>query len=117
MTYFSRWKNYNRNAINDLFQLTTLGFRGEALPSISAVSKINLISKKIDSSGFEIEFFNGEKIKHKVSAISKGTNINVTNLFENIPARLKFLGTSTKESSKNKTIIYYYYGTLITCMM
>ena len=105
---FQRFATSKINSINDLFQLTTLGFRGEALPSISAVSKINLISKKIDSSGFEIEFFNGKKIKHKVSAISKGTNINVTNLFENIPARLKFLGTSTQESSKIKTLISDY---------
>ncbi len=105
---FQRFATSKINSINDLFQLTTLGFRGEALPSISAVSKINMTSKRIESSGFEIELFNGEKTKHKVAAISKGTNIKVTNLFENVPARLKFLGTSSQESTKIKTLISDY---------
>ena len=105
---FQRFATSKINSINDLFQLTTLGFRGEALPSISAVSKINLTSKRIESSGFEIELFNGEKTKHKVAAISKGTNIKVTNLFENVPARLKFLGTSSQEFTKIKTLISDY---------
>jgi DNA mismatch repair protein MutL len=105
---FQRFATSKINSINDLFQLTTLGFRGEALPSISAVSKINLTSKRIESSGFEIELFNGEKTKHKVAAISKGTSIKVTNLFENVPARLKFLGTSSQESTKIKTLISDY---------
>ena len=105
---FKRFATSKIISIDDLFSLNTLGFRGEALPSISAVARINLISKTSHSSGYEIEIFNSEKIKHKPASLSKGTIIEVTNLFKNVPARLKFLSSSNQEASKIKTLLSDY---------
>ncbi|MDL1967490.1 MAG: DNA mismatch repair endonuclease MutL [Deltaproteobacteria bacterium] len=82
----------------DLFSINTLGFRGEALPSIASVSKFSLITKdEISEAGTEI-FVDGGTIK-KVSEIGApmGTMITVRNLFFNTPARRKFLKTVKTE--------------------
>jgi DNA mismatch repair protein MutL len=81
----------------DLFNITTLGFRGEALPSIAAVSKINLITGiKGSEAGAAIEIIGGEKKNIKASSFS-GTSIEVKDLFFNTPARKKFLKTNSTE--------------------
>jgi len=82
----------------DLYAIKTLGFRGEALPSIASVSKFTLITKDRDSlAGTEI-YIEGGKIK-KVSdaGAPQGTMITVDHLFFNTPARRKFLKTVTTE--------------------
>lgn len=77
---------------DDLDQIKTLGFRGEALSSISAVSKIHLSTKHNDSkSGVSIINIGGQIQDIKPSSITVGTNIVVKDLFFNTPARLKFL--------------------------
>ena len=77
---------------DDLDQIKTLGFRGEALSSISAVSKIHLSTKHKDSkSGVSIINIGGQIQDIKPSSITIGTNIVVKDLFFNTPARLKFL--------------------------
>ena len=77
---------------SDLFTLTSLGFRGEALPSIASVSRLTLASRVRDSiEGTEI-YAEGGRIKEvKACGMARGTVITVRNLFFNTPARLKFL--------------------------
>lgn len=77
---------------NDLYDIHTLGFRGEALFSIAAVSQTELESKpKSSPSGFRIVNHGGVIIQQSPFACSDGTSITVKNVFFNIPARLKFL--------------------------
>lgn len=77
----------------DLFRIVTLGFRGEALPSIASVSKLALKTSDGKAKGHEIRL-EGGKIVHKGSAAArKGTEIAVSELFYNTPARLKYLRT------------------------
>lgn len=83
--------------IDDLYSLLTNGFRGEALPSISAVSKMTCISKrKEDAHASKIYLENGSETITETGA-ANGTNILVDELFFNTPARLKFLKSNTKE--------------------
>ncbi len=73
-----------------LFRISSLGFRGEALPSIAAVSKVEL-KTSIGSVGTKIIIDGGRLIKQEASDARKGTEIMVENLFYNTPARLKYL--------------------------
>lgn len=82
----------------DLFSIATLGFRGEALPSIAAVSKFMLVSTEEPSSAGTEIVVNGGKIKHvKEIGAPRGTMITVKDLFFNTPARRKFLKTTATE--------------------
>ncbi len=74
----------------DLFKIMTLGFRGEALPSIASVSKTTIETALEDSEGYGARFEAGE-IKVFPSATNKGTTVTVEELFYNTPVRLKFL--------------------------
>ena len=85
-------------SLDDLFSITTLGFRGEALASISAVSQLSITTKQKDQlEGFNILLENGTTINSGISASGKGTIIEVHNLFFNTPARKKFLKTDSVE--------------------
>lgn len=76
----------------DLFELTTMGFRGEALPSIASVSKVRLCSQlQGTEKGNCIELHGGKSIQKKTIAMSHGTVIRVSELFFNTPARKKFM--------------------------
>ena len=82
----------------DLFRLTSLGFRGEALPSIAAVSRMRLASRTADGEeGFEILVAGGKVTKASAAGVPAGTVMEVRNLFFNTPARKKFLKTETTE--------------------
>src|SRR5690606_38114821 len=91
---------------NDLFNINTLGFRGEALASISSVSHFSLISKhENESIGGKIENLDGKTmIKTKIGC-PNGTTITVRNLFFNVPARLKFLKSDTTEKQRISTLV------------
>lgn len=82
---------------HDLFRIRTLGFRGEALASIASVSKIHLWTSDGESTGTEVEIDGGLVIKHDNAAFRKGTDITVSQLFFNTPARLKFMKTIQTE--------------------
>ena len=75
---------------NDLFFISTLGFRGEALPSIASVSEVTLITND-GTLGTKIEMKGGKLISDETVSANKGTKVTVKNLFFNTPARLKFL--------------------------
>jgi DNA mismatch repair protein MutL len=82
----------------DLIGIKSLGFRGEALNSISSVSKVTIKSRAIDQqSGTLIEVHGGKVIKNGAIGIPAGTQIEITDLFYNTPARKKFLKSSATE--------------------
>jgi len=84
--------------LEDLFSITTLGFRGEALASISAVSQLSMTTKQKDQvEGFNLLLENGTKINSGITGAEVGTTIGVHNLFFNTPARKKFLKTDSVE--------------------
>ncbi len=84
---------------NDLFSLTTLGFRGEALPSIASVSRFTMETRERGRiEGTEI-YAEGGRIKEvKACGMAEGTVISVRNIFFNTPARLKFMKSSETEA-------------------
>jgi DNA mismatch repair protein MutL len=75
---------------HDLFRIRTLGFRGEALPSIASVSKLELITSTGDA-GTRIILDGGKVVTLEKAASRKGTDITITDLFYNTPARLKYM--------------------------
>lgn len=82
----------------DIENIATLGFRGEALASIAAVSKVEMISKKsTDNIGSRIEIEGGKILSKEYCGAKNGTMISVKDVFFNTPARLKFLKSPSKE--------------------
>lgn len=95
--------------INDLYNIKTFGFRGEALATIASVSKLKLQTKhQNDDIGSEINVIFGSKQDIKPSNITVGTNILVEDLFANVPVRRKFLRTEATESKINNEILNKY---------
>lgn len=78
---------------NDLFRIRTLGFRGEALPSIASVSRLELKTSTGDNAGTHLVLEGGKLISETGSDARKGTEITVSDLFFNTPARLKYVKT------------------------
>ncbi len=84
----------------NLFDIKTLGFRGEALPSIGAVAQVTIRSRTVNSdTGWEISVNGGNLVAAKPSALNPGTIIEVRDLFFATPARLKFLKSDRAESN------------------
>jgi DNA mismatch repair protein MutL len=85
---------------DDLSAIRTMGFRGEALPSIASVSRMTIITKEHDAAsaaGTEITLHGGRILEVKEAGSAPGTSIEVRNLFFNLPARRKFLRTEETE--------------------
>ncbi len=92
----------------DIFAITTLGFRGEALPSIAAVSQFTLVTReRMASEGVKISVEGGKDRALGVTAAPPGSTVTVKNLFFNVPARRKFLRADTTEFG-------HIHGTLVT---
>lgn len=89
---------------DDLFNINTLGFRGEALPSIASVSNVILKSSN-GSSSIMYELEAGVKVKEEKCDLRKGTSIEVKDLFYNTPARLKYLSSLYTELSNITQVI------------
>jgi len=80
------------NSIEDVFSISSMGFRGEALAAISSVSMIEMTSsKKPKNEGYFIEMTGGKIINERELSLDKGTSIKVKNVFFNVPARRNFL--------------------------
>ncbi|MDU5138652.1 DNA mismatch repair endonuclease MutL [Staphylococcus sp.] len=92
-------------ADDDLFHIRTLGFRGEALASISSVAKVTLKTCTDNENGHEIYAEDGKIIHQKPAKAKKGTDIQVDSLFYNTPARLKYIKSLYTELGKITDIV------------
>ena len=95
---FSRHATSKLKSLNDLFHIASLGFRGEALPSIASVSKVELRTS-VNDIGTYLYLEGGILIKKERYPLEKGTTITVKNLFYNTPVRLKYLRSLSTELS------------------
>lgn len=102
---FHRHATSKLDADDDLFHIRTLGFRGEALASISSVSKVTLRTCTDNESGHEIYAENGLIKDQKPAKAKKGTDILVESLFYNTPARLKYIKSLYTELGKITDIV------------
>ena len=92
--------------VEDIYNINTLGFRGEALPSIASVSKVNFKTRTIeDNFGYQLLLDAGVKTTFSEIGINKGTTMEVRDLFFNVPARKKFLKSSSREGSLISDIV------------
>ncbi|MBL7472161.1 DNA mismatch repair endonuclease MutL [Robertkochia sediminum] len=95
---FSRHATSKIRAAEDLFQLDTKGFRGEALASIGAIAHVEMnTSDNDDMVGTQIRMEGGKLVSQEVTATKRGTSMQVKNLFFNIPARRNFLKSNAVE--------------------
>lgn len=95
---FERHATSKINKIEDLFHVRTMGFRGEALASIAAVSQVILKTRKHENDlGTLLEIENSEVKKQEPCSCPTGTNISMKNLFFSVPARRHFLKSNTAE--------------------
>ena len=95
-----RFHTSKLSKLDDLFNINTLGFRGEALASIASVAQLSIISDDGNSGGAEISVIDGQASGIKPAPSISGTQITIQNLFYNTPARRKFLKTPRTEGRK-----------------
>ena len=93
---------------DDLFSIKTLGFRGEALPSIASVSRLTLETQAEGGLGTAIEVAGGQIVGQREGAFPRGTQITVEDLFYNVPARRKFLRSESYELSQVTSYCTHY---------
>jgi len=92
-----------------LYEIQTLGFRGEALSSIVAVSQTTIVTRNLDEQmGIQVRIDGGEILSQKAVGAPAGTIISVENLFYNMPARLKFLKSESTERRVISTLVMNY---------
>ncbi len=95
---FLRHATSKLSSVDDLQDIRTLGFRGEALSSIASIAQVTVTSKRAeDETGYEYEIRGGEEIRMEPAATDNGTTVTVRNLFFNVPARRAFLKTDATE--------------------
>jgi DNA mismatch repair protein MutL len=97
---FERHATSKLRAVDDLWSLTTMGFRGEALPSIASVSRLVLTTRQQgDLAATRVEFAGGKLVGTSEVGAPVGTTVEVSDLLYNVPARLKFLKGEATEAS------------------
>lgn len=101
---FSRHATSKIKDDQDLFCIQTLGFRGEAIPSIASISHFEL-KTSTGQIGTSVVYEYGKYIKNKESDSKKGTNIKVEKLFQNVPARLKYVRSTNAEFANIQTYL------------
>ena len=93
----------------DLEAVSSLGFRGEALPSIAAVAEVSLVTRhQDDSAGTAIKLENGTITSKAKQGCPQGTTVTIRNLFRNVPARLKFLKSASTENGHINHLVTQY---------
>ncbi len=106
---FARHATGKISTLQDLQHIATLGFRGEALPSIAAVAQVQMITCARDkSSGTYLSLDDGKIVQHESQARSAGTTLTVRNLFRKVPARLKFLKSEGAEAGRIADVVSRY---------
>src|SRR6202030_170126 len=109
MLAFERHATSKIKNAEDLLSVATLGFRGEALPSIASVSRLRLETRAPEeASGTVIEINGGKIFKVEEAGLPAGTSIEVRDLFFNIPARKKFLKAESTELSHIASLVTHY---------
>jgi DNA mismatch repair protein MutL len=108
-TAFGRYATSKITRVEDLDGIATLGFRGEALASIAAVSQVDLTTGiKEGAVGDSLTLKDGLVVRHIQQARPHGTTITVRDLFRNVPARLKFLKSTATENSHIANVVSQY---------
>lgn len=103
---FERHATSKLSSADDLDKIATLGFRGEALPSIAAVSQITLLTRATgEDVGTLLRLDGGEQLERQSRGATQGTIVTVENLFYNTPARRKFLRTARTEAGHIHTYV------------
>ena len=106
---FARHATSKLNSEADLESIRTLGFRGEALASIAAVSRVELVTRfSAEDTGVRLQLVDGILKDRKSIGVPPGTVIQVDNLFYNVPPRLKFLKSGSTERSLAKRVVSRY---------
>ncbi len=91
--------------LDDLEHVKSLGFRGEALPSIASISRMSITSRQQDAQGFKVQGQDEQSAEVSPAAHSFGTTIEVRDLFYNVPARRKFLRTEKTEYNHLEDVV------------
>jgi DNA mismatch repair protein MutL len=106
---FERHATSKLRTADDLLSIATLGFRGEALPSIAAVSRLLLQTRAAeDEEGTRVEFAGGKLVGVKPEGLPAGTTISVADLFYCVPARRNFLKSETTELGHIASLVTHY---------
>ena len=106
---FERHATSKLSDVKDLLAISTLGFRGEALPSIASVSRLLLETRSLDEqTGTAVEINGGKLLRCDEIARPAGTTITVRDLFYNVPARKKFLRSDQTELAHIATLVTHY---------
>ena len=106
---FQRFATSKLSGADDLESVATLGFRGEALPSIAAVSRVEMRTRTRESDeGFRIELADGEILSAGASGAPVGTTVIARQLFRNFPVRRKFLRSAAAEQTQVQMVVSHY---------
>jgi DNA mismatch repair protein MutL len=106
---FERHATSKLRSADDLLSIPTLGFRGEALPTIAAVSRLLLETRaEEDADGTRVEFAGGKLVNVKSAGLPTGTTVSVADLFYSVPARRKFLKSETTELGHIASLVTHY---------
>lgn len=106
---FERHATSKLRSADDLLSIATLGFRGEALPTIAAVSKLLLETRDAsEAEGTRVEFAGGKLVNVKPAGLPAGTTLSVADLFYCVPARRKFLKSDTTELGHIASLVTHY---------
>jgi DNA mismatch repair protein MutL len=106
---FERHATSKLRSADDLLSISTLGFRGEALPTIAAVSRLLLETRdESEAEGTRLEFAGGKLINVKPAGLPAGTTISVADLFYCVPARRKFLKSDATELGHIASLVTHY---------
>ncbi len=109
MLAFERHATSKLADAKDLLSIATLGFRGEALPSIASVSRLLLETRgESETSGSAVEIAGGKMLRCDEAALAEGTTITVRDLFYNVPARKKFLRSEPTEIAHIASLVTHY---------
>ena len=109
MLAFERHATSKLSDVKDLLSIATLGFRGEALPSIASVSRLVLETRSAEeTTGTRIEIAGGKMLRVEEAALAGGTAITARDLFYNVPARKKFLRSEQTELAHIASLVTHY---------